>query len=123
MPDGDGHHVLERAGDLAADDVGVRVDAEQVGWRTAACSSTAMVRSLMASTAAAASPARISLARFGPGEHAVGMAGQHLVDDLGHAQAAALLEALGEADHRHPGPQVVGHLLERRSGSRGSARP
>ena len=40
------------------------------------------------------------------GEHAGRVAGQHLVDDLGHAQAGAELEALGEAHDRHPRPDV-----------------
>ena len=34
------------------------------------------------------------LGQVRPGEHGRGMAGHHLVDDLGHAQACSLLEAL-----------------------------
>ena len=94
-------------------DVGVRVDAEQVGWRSR--------RVQLAGDGVVAHGQhrgrRVAgqdlLGQVRAGEHAVGVAGQHLVDDLGHAQPAALLEALGEADHRHPGPQVLADLLER----------
>ena len=40
------------------------------------------------------------------GQHAVGVTGHDLLDDLGHAQASALLESLGQADHRNPGTDV-----------------
>ena len=40
------------------------------------------------------------------------MPGQHLVDDLAHPHVGALLEALDQADHRDPGPQFGGEVLE-----------
>jgi len=40
------------------------------------------------------------------------MSGQHLVNDLRHPEACPLLEALGQADHRNPGPHVRSGLLE-----------
>ena len=103
---GDGDDVLQRAADLAADDVVVRVHPEQLAGEAPAAARAAMWSSPMATTVAAAWPARISLARFGPVEHADRVAGQHLGDDLGHAQVRALLEALGQADDRHPRPHV-----------------
>ena len=57
-------------------------------------------------TLAAACPAMISLARFGPVRAAAGWPGSSSSDDLGHPQQRAALEALGQADHRDPGPQV-----------------
>ena len=41
------------------------------------------------------------------------MARQHLVDDLGHPQPRALLEALGQADDRDPRPEQRRGGLER----------
>ena len=44
------------------------------------------------------------------GQHSGGVPGQHLVDDLGHPLATALLEALDQTDHRSPRPEERGQL-------------
>ena len=70
----DGDDVLQHAAELAADDVLVRVHAEQVGGEDASGAARATLSSSMAMTLAAAWPARISLARFGPVSTPIGMA-------------------------------------------------
>ena len=51
-------------------------------------------------------PGHDLLGQVGPGQGGGGMTGQLVPDDLGHPQQRAALEALGQADHRDPGPQV-----------------
>ena len=106
---GDGDHVLQRAAELAADHVRVAVDAEQAGVNSA-WMRWIIASSSMAITLAAAKPAMISRARFGTGQHARRVSGKFLADHLRHAHARALLEALRQADHRHPGADVLARL-------------
>ena len=47
-----------------------------------------------------------------PGQHSHWVAGEQLVDHLGHPQLRPLLEALGEADDRDPRAHVRNRLLE-----------
>ena len=98
---GDGDDVLERAADLAPDDVVVQVDAEDApgdhlldrpghfevlggddgGGRLAGHDLVGQVR---------------------PGEGGHRMPGDHLFDHLGHPEIGTLLQPLGQADHRDP---------------------
>ena len=122
MPDGDGDDVLQHAAHLAADDVLVRVHPEQVGLEDVlhGPGDVVVVHGHHAGGGVAGEDL---LGQVGPGEHADGVAGQHLLDDLAHAQAGAELEALGEA--RSPAPTGAGTASPPRArpGSRATARP
>ena len=63
---------------------------------------------------AVGSPAAISRARFGPGQHrdVVGRHVRDLGDHLAHPLQRAQLDALGQADQRPPGGSSVRQALE-----------
>ncbi len=103
--DGQRDHVLDRAAELAADDVGVGVRAEVAGVagllqlarrRRRRCRPRPWRR--------AAGPA-ISRARLGPDTTAIrsGPGAGHLGDDLAHPVAGAQLDALHQADQQRAG--------------------
>ena len=50
--------------------------------------------------------------QVGAGQYPDRMTGQYVVDHFGHAHPCAQFEALGQADHRHPGPQMLAGLLQ-----------
>ena len=99
----DRDHVLQRPAELAADHVGVGVDAKHRAARTAAASECATWASGIASTAAAARPCSTSRAMLGPASSPAGMPGQ-----LGAWMICVIRcwlpcsRPLAEAQHRHP---------------------
>ncbi len=58
-------------------------------------------------------PVKDLLGQVRPGHQADRMAREHFADDLGRPHPRALLEPLGQREHRHPRAQVRGDLLER----------
>ena len=106
---GDGDHVLQRAAEFAADHVVVGVDAEQLG-REAVLEGLGDREVGQGDHRCRGVAGEDLLGEVRPGQHADGVAGDLLADHLGHAQAGALLEPLGEADDRDPRAQVLPSL-------------
>ena len=110
MPEAMAITFFERAGDLAPDHVVVRVHAEEVG-REHLLQRVGDAVVLHGDHAGRRVPGQDLLGQVGAGEQAVRATRELLGQHLGHAQPRALLEALREADHRHPRPQEAGQLL------------
>jgi hypothetical protein len=102
---GYGDHVLQCTGQLAADHIVVAVDAEQS--RAEQCLKVLQQRRIFhCQHAGGCLAAQYLHGQVRAAERANRMTRQFGANDLAHAQGARLLEALGQADHRHPGAQV-----------------
>ena len=104
----DGEDVLGGAGHLAPHDVGVGVHPERRGAQQlldliAAIGLVGHGHDGGRRLAGGDLPGQVR-----PGEHADGVAGDDLGDDLGHAQLGSLLEALGQRQHGGAGRQRTG---------------
>jgi hypothetical protein len=109
--------VLQRAGDLAPDDIGVGVDAEapaheellqhQCGVRVGACDDRG------GGLALGDLPGEV---RAGEHRDAVGaVAGQHVETHFSHPREGVPFDALGEADDRNVGCQCTRRVTQHRS--------
>ena len=98
---GDRHDVLQRAAELAADDVVVGVDAEQPA-RQHGLDRPGDGEVLGGDDAGRRLAGHDLAGDVRPGEGGDRVAGHLVADDLGHPQQRSLLEALGQADDRDP---------------------
>ena len=111
---GDRHDVLQHAAEFAADDVGIRVDAEQPGAEQFLQASHDRV--VVHREHARGRVARHDFAReVRSGQHAGRVTRQDVGDDLRHPRLRAGFEAFRQADHRHPRPDVLADVGQRRA--------
>ena len=108
---GDGHYVLQRPAELAADHVVVDVNPEQPALHDG-LQGPGHGEVLGRDDAGRGLPGHDLLGQVRPGESGRGMARQLVPDELRHAQQRTALEALRQADDRNPRPQVRPDLGE-----------
>ena len=108
--DRDRDDILEHPAELAAEQVGVGIDAEQprVEHRLKRADDDLV---LHRQDAGGRLPGHDLAREVGAGEDADRVAGQDVLDQLGHPLARGEFEPLGQADHRHPGAEVIARFL------------
>ena len=103
-PGADGDDVLDDTAHFGADDVGIRVDAQR-GSREDALQLGGDDLVVDGNDAGGGLAGEDLPGEIGPGEDGDGMPGHLVLGDLAHPFERRSFEALGEAHHRHPGPE------------------